>query len=118
VAAIDNGLLPDCPLAIVTNHGGLIVKHPDGTTDIPTSRALAKPLVDAGFSCLNEVYLRNDAGVPTGRTPESMHHIATTQLGFPSSQPVFGVFGGATFTDYLQWTDWPGWSVYIAEAVV
>jgi len=118
VAAIKHHMLPPCPKAIVTNFGGLIVKDANGVTDIPASRALAQPLVDAGFECLTEVYVRDDAGNPTGRTPEDMDFIAREQLGFARSQPVFGLFGGAVLADYAQWFDWPGWSVYPIEGVL
>jgi len=124
MAAIKHQMLPSCPKAIITNFGGLIVKDANedllvgGETNVPASRARAAPLVDAGFECLTEVYIRDDAGNPTGKTAESMDFIAREQLGFARSQPVFGIFGGATLPDYAQWFGWPGWSVYPIEAVL
>lgn len=113
--AVENGALPDCPLAIITNFGGLLIKDAGGVTDITASLARAKPLVDAGFDCLTECYLRTDDGRPTGLTPAKLDFIATQHLGFPRTQPVFGTFGGTRLEEYEQWVDWPGWSVYLAE---
>jgi len=103
--------IPAIPRAIVTNFGGLIVKTADGVTDLHASRARAQPLVDAGFECLTEVYRSENPNA----TPEGMDFIATRQLGFPRSAPVFGVYGGKTVDDYSTWHSWPGWGVYLAE---
>lgn len=102
------------PRAIVTNFDPMIVKDANGVTDIPASAKMAKPLVDAGFVCLPECYLSENPHA----TPEAMHAVATQQLGFKTTQPCFGTYGGLTVADYAQWTDWPGWSAYLAEYIL
>lgn len=112
--AMRQQMLPACPLAIVTNFGGLDVKLPNGETDIAASQERTAPLVAAGFDCLTEVYARTDDGVPTGRTAAIMDAKAR-QIGFPRSWPVFGWFGGASTPDYADDLDIVGSSDYLAE---
>src|SRR5574342_272808 len=62
------GPLPTCSKAIITNFSTL-------------SRQNAKPLIDAGFTCLTESYM-NEA---MSQTPDNMDLIARN-LGWPTSQ--------------------------------
>jgi hypothetical protein len=108
--------LPDMPLAVVTNFGPLIVKV-GGETDVAASQARAKPLIEAGFHCLPELYLRQDNGQPTGVTGEALDFEAR-RLGWPRvAGLVFGLFGGAVLEDYRPWMGWP-WSAYLAESIL
>lgn len=99
--AIDQGWLPDCSLAVITNFSTI------DTTE-------AKKLVDAGFSCLTEAYLNESANL----TPDRLDFTAR-QLGWPTSQPVAGVYpvGGQPLPDYSQWEDWP-MADYLLEYVI
>lgn len=99
--------LPPIPRAIVTTFYGF------QSASKPYDPALAKPLIDEGFRCLTECYI----GANPNTTPENMDGIAK-QLGWKTSQPVFGIFAGKTLADYQQWQDWPGCSVWLAEFVL
>jgi hypothetical protein len=95
------GPLPSCSLAICTNFSTL-------------NRDNCKPVIDAGFACLTESYINESAGM----TPDNMDRVAR-YLGWPTSQPVFGVYpvGGNPPPSYAQWQDWPGVD-YLGEYVV
>lgn len=97
------GPLPTCPLAIVTNFNTPL-----------QSRAAAKPLIDAGVSCLTEAYLNENASA----TPDNLD-LTARALGWPTSQPVFGVYpvGGQPVPSYAEWADWPG-ADYLGEYVL
>lgn len=99
--------LPNIPRAIVTNFGSPLsdstgAYHPEA----------AKPLINAGFTCLTESYIGDNPNA----TPDRQKFTAQ-QLGWLTSQPVFGVYGNETIADYKQWFGWPGWSVYLAECL-
>lgn len=111
---LDTILLQEEAIAIVG--GNWCLTKPDGSVDIPATRAQMKPIVDAGVAYLGEVYVRTDGGQPTGMTLAAMQNIAINYMGFPAErvQPVFGMFGGATEAAYAEWraaspatSDWP-----------
>lgn len=86
------GPLPQCPLGIVTNFSTL-------------TRDNCRPLIQAGVACLPEAYANEN---PT-QTPSNMDFVARN-LGWPTSQPVAGVYPNPTTGDeydYSQWADWP-----------
>ena len=97
------GPLPDCSLAICTNFNTPL-----------TTRAAAQPLIDAGFTCLTEAYLNENPNA----TPDALERQAR-DLGWPTSQPVFGVYpvGGQQPLTYAQWQNWPGVD-YLGEYVL
>lgn len=97
------GPLPDCSLAICTNFNTPL-----------TTPAAAAPLIAAGFACLTEAYLNENPNA----TPDSLDRMAR-DLGWPTSQPVFGVYpvGGQPAPTYQQWHDWPGVD-YLGEYVL
>jgi hypothetical protein len=105
IAAIDAGTLPSCPLAICTNFSTPLTTvgqlHPDK----------AKPLIDAGFSCLTEAYIGDNQFA----TPDVLDYTAR-RLGWSGSQPVFGVYN-APPSAYAEWYDWPG-ADYLGEYVL
>lgn len=84
------GPLPLCSLATITNFSTL-------------TRESSKVLIDAGFTCMPEAYMGNNPN----QNPDAMDRTAR-YLGWPTSQPVAGVYpvNGAT-PDYSQWSDWP-----------
>lgn len=98
---VGGGPLPDCSLAICTNFFTL-------------TRENTKVLRDHGFVCLTEAYMNELATL----TPDRMDQVAR-YLGWPNSQPVFGVYPTASDPDpdYSQWEDWPGVD-YLAEFVI
>jgi hypothetical protein len=92
--AINEDRLPDCSLAICTNFNTPL-----------TTQAAAAPLIEAGFTCLTEAYLNENPNAD----PDGLDHMARN-LGWPTSQPVFGVYpvGGQPAPTYEQWQTWPG----------
>jgi hypothetical protein len=86
------GPAPTCPIAICTNFSTL-------------NRDNCKPLIQRGVTCLTESYMNESPGM----TPDNMDGVAKF-LGWPTSQPVFGVYPTAStpHPDYSQWADWPG----------
>lgn len=106
IAAIDGGTLPKCSLAVVTNFN-VPLTDPQG---VPQPDK-AKPLIDAGFSCLTECYLGDNPEA----TPDRLD-FAARQLGWASSQPVFGVYNKPP-SAYAQWANWPG-ADYLGENVL
>lgn len=103
VNAINEDRLPNCSLAIITNFNTPL-----------TTPAAAAPLITAGFSCLTEAYLNENPNA----TPDNLDRMARN-LGWPTSQPVFGVYpvGGNPVPSYAQWHDWPGVE-YLGEYVL
>jgi len=101
INGVGGGPLPTCPLAIVTNFSTM-------------NRTNAKPLIDAGFTCLTEAYMNEDLRM----TPDAMNFTARN-LGWATSQPVFGVYpvGGVPAPSYAEWQDWPGVD-YLGEYVL
>lgn len=91
--------VPDVPKAVCTNF-----------STIDSTRA--KFLIDRKYTCLTECYLSECASC----TPENQDFTARS-LGWPTSQPVFGVYGGKTTADYAQWASWPGVD-YLIEYVI
>lgn len=104
-------LEPDTPRAVITTFWGLNVYRPDGSIDTAATRERCKPLLDAGFSCQTELYLSQSPN----HTAEGLEFHARTHCGFTQVAPVFGLYGGKTLADYAQWTDIPGWGIYLAE---
>lgn len=101
IRGIGAGPLPDCPLAICTNFSTL-------------NRDNVRPVIEAGFACLTEAYMNQAPGA----TPDSLDLIGR-YLGWPTTQPVFGVYpwAGQAAPSYAQWRDWPGVD-YLGEYVM
>jgi len=97
------GPMPSCPIGIVTNFSTI-------------DRARAKPLIDAGITCLPEAYLSENPN----QTPDNMDRVARN-LGWPTSQPVAGTYPNpqtGLWADYSQWdTEWP-LADYTAEYLI
>lgn len=102
--------LADLPIAksVVTNFAPFV--NADGTP----APAKAKPLVDAGWACLTECYL----GEAPNSTPENQDFYATTHLGWSETQPVIGIYGGKTWSDYPTRDNYRNWSVWDAGEVL
>lgn len=103
VNGVGAGPLPKCSLAICTNF------------NVPlTTREAAAPLIKAGFTCLTESYMNELPNL----TPDRMNQRAR-ELGWPISQPVFGVYpvNGVPAPTYAQWQSWPGVD-YLGEYVL
>lgn len=103
---------PAKPKAIIGN--GWLKLNADGMGDRDGTIAQMKPIVDAGFYFLGELYHYTDAGQPTGLDWPNVVFNAVANLGFPEHvvQPVFGAFGGPYDYDPLKegnpgWSDWP-----------
>jgi hypothetical protein len=77
---------------------------------------LSKPLIDAGWECLTECYM----GEPNGQSlnPDNMNFRACTQLGWPRSQPVFGVYNTPLSTYQPYMGRFPAYGVYLAENIL
>ena len=115
LAALALGLIDlSKPHAIVGN--GWMRLNPDGTGDRPGTLAQMKPIVDAGFFFLGELYYYTDAGQPTGLDWPNVVFNAVANLGFDEDvvQPVFGAFGGPYTYDPLKEGN-PGWSDWTVE---
>lgn len=94
-------VFPTLPSAVVTNMGGL------------STTQEAAPLVNAGFACITETWIKTD-GVP----PENRVALAE-QIGFTSVQPMAGLGeNGAMMQDYPTITDFAGYSVFTAEVLL
>jgi len=94
--------LPNVPRAIITNFVGLV----DGTG---YRRDKAKVLIDGGYKCLTECYM----SVSENFSPPRMDFTGRIQLGWPTTQPVFGTYE-KPLMEYSQWMK-GGWGVYLAE---
>lgn len=93
---------PKLPAAVVTNFGGL------------ETAALAKPLIDANFACIPEIWIKTD-GVP----PEQRVYYATHVLGWKTAQPMAGLGeNGATMADYPTITNFPGHCIFSGESIL
>lgn len=93
------------PKAVITNFTPMT----DGQ-GVPQPEKAA-PLIAAGYECLTESYM----GDSPGMNPHDMNHRATVQLGWPRSQPVYGIWN-KPFEDYAQFdSTWPARSYYLAE---
>lgn len=103
INGVGGGPLPSGPKAIITNFNTPLL-----------SREYAKPLIDAGFSCLTEAYLNENPNA----TPDNLDRMARA-LGWPGSQPVAGVYpvGGHPVPSYEQWVNWP-MADYLGEYVI
>lgn len=96
------------PKAVVTTFSPL--RDPQG---IPLP-GKARPLIEAGFSCLPECDLPANANA----TPDRMDFEAK-QLGWEYTVPGFYAYGGMTVDDYAQWADWQfGTWTWLAEYVL
>lgn len=72
------------------------------------------PLIAAGWECLTECYIGDSAGM----NPDNMNFRATIQLGWPMSQPVFGIFNEPLST-YLPYVPrFPSYGIYLAEYLI
>ncbi len=76
--------------------------------------SLSAPLVADGWACLTENYL----GEAPNATIENTDWYAKTFLGWPETQPVIGIYGGATFDDYPTRDEYRNWSVWDAGNVL
>lgn len=85
------GPMPKCPIGIVTNFSTI-------------TRERAKPLIQAGITCLPEAYQNENPN----QTPDNMYNIARN-LGWSDAQPVAGVYpvGGVQPPPYPQANTWP-----------
>lgn len=96
-------LRPNQPRAIITNFANYVGPNGDDKT-------LAKPIIDADFACITEVYLGDNPQA----TPEAMEGRARN-LGWEHTQPGFGVWN-KNWKEYQQWFSWmPGQWFYLAE---
>jgi hypothetical protein len=76
----------------------------------------AAPLIALGYECLTECYMGDSGG--NSLNPDEMNFRATVQLGWPRSQPVFGVYNKplAEYGPFMG--KWPAYGLYLAEYVV
>jgi len=94
--------------AVVTNFAPFV--HWDGAP-FPEKAA---PLIDAGWHCMTECYL-SEAPLAT---PERTNFYAITNLGWSETQPVLGIYGGKTYSDYPTRDNYRNWSVWDANSVL
>jgi hypothetical protein len=103
INGVGGGPLPPMSKAIVTNFSTM-------------TRENVKPLIQAGFTCLTEAYMNESLG----QNPDAMDSNAR-YLGWPTSQPVFGVYPTASQPNpvplYDPWQSWPGVD-YLGENVL
>lgn len=100
VMAIDTGDLPDCPRAVLSNFSKPLGDEQGYYPDA------AKPLIDAGFWLLTECYTGDNPNL----TKERLEFTGTVQLGWPSAQPVYGIYNAPLPADAEG-----GYGVYLAE---
>lgn len=76
----------------------------------------AAPLIAAGWECLTECYMGEANGASLN--PDNMNFRACSQLGWPRSQPVFGLYNApmSTYQPYIG--RFPAYGVYLAENVL
>lgn len=98
----------DIHKGVVHNNAPFV--HHDGT---PWPEKVA-PLVEAGWTSLTECY--DLTGDPTLWIER--RDFFAKQCGWPSSQPVVGVYGGRTFDDFPTRDNYPNWSVWDAGTVI
>jgi hypothetical protein len=104
--------------AIITDFNGFVDNDGSPRPD------LAKPFVDAGYTCLTESYLPDSPN----KSPAHTEFFARQNLGFTKVQPVFGCYDGRptstkpgqpfTLEDYAQWINMNQWWVWLAESVL
>lgn len=104
VNAIQQNRLPACRKAVVTNFN-VPLTDPQGRP----RPEFAAPLVQANLECLTEAYMNENPNA----TPDNLDLMARN-LGWPRSQPVFGVYSGSPSL-YDPWRSWRGHSSYLAE---
>lgn len=90
------------PAAVVTNFGGL------------DTAELARPFIDAKFSCIAEVHIKED---PNGTVAGRLDY-AQRVLKWPAPQVMVGLGAGATLADYPGVFDLAGSSVFAAEELL
>lgn len=102
--------IEDIPIAksVVTNFAPFVTE-----TGLP-DRSKSQPLIDAGYACLTECYLAENQNA----TPENTDWYARVHLGWASTQPVLGVYGGKTLADYPTRNNYANWSVWDAGEVL
>lgn len=96
------------PKGVVTNFAPFV--HANG---LPYPEK-ARPLIDAGWFCLTECYLAENAN----STPERTDFYAKANLGWSETQPVLGIYGGKTLDDYPTRNNYRNWSVWDAASVL
>jgi hypothetical protein len=88
---------PTLPAAIVTTLWGLTVDH-------------TRVLVELGFRCITECHTSENPQ----STPDRMDFSAR-QLGWPATQPLIGLSGGKTLSNYPERARYRGWCAWSAE---
>lgn len=98
---LQSGQMPRCPVGVITNFSTI-------------TRERAKPLIQAGITCLPEAYLNENSNA----SPDRVNWTARN-LGWPTSQPVAGVYpvGGNPVPSYARWEGWP-LADYLLEYVI
>jgi len=91
------------PAAIVTNFGGL------GTAD------LAKPFIDAELFCITEAHIGE--GDVVDKTEDRLAYAANV-LKWPGPQPMAGLGGGVSLSQYTTLKQHSGWSAFAAEELL
>ncbi len=101
--------LQDLPIAkgVATNFAPFT--HHDGT---PWPEK-AKVLVDGNWACLPESYLSESPG----STPEALDFFAS-HFGWTQTQPILGLYGGKTWSDYPTRDQYRNWSVWDSGSVL
>lgn len=97
--------------SVVTNFAPFVILV-DGVY-LPDA-SISAPLVAGGWKCLTENYL----GEAPNATIENTDWYAKTFLGWPETQPVIGIYGGADFDDYPTRDQYRNWSVWDAGNVL
>lgn len=90
---------PDLPAATVTTFAGM------------DTHEKALPLINAGFACLPESHIRENANATVARQVD----YATRVLRWPAVQPMVGLGAGATLADYPGIESYSGWSCFSLE---
>lgn len=99
------------PKSVVTNFAPFVVQV---NGQFVPDASIARPLVENGWACLTECYL----GEAPQATPENTDWYAKTHLGWAETQPVIGVYGGATWGSYPTRDNYRNWSVWDAGEVL
>lgn len=102
--------IADLPIAkaVITNFAPFV-----DASGLPAPEKAA-PLVAADWACLTECYL----GEAPNSTPENQDWYAKTHLGWDETQPVIGIYGGASWDDYPTRDNYRNWSVWDAGEVL
>lgn len=96
------------PKAVATNFAPFM--HHDGS---PWPEKCAS-LIANKWACITECYL----GESPNSTPDNQNFYATRNLGWPETQPVIGLYGGKTWSDYPTRDSYRNWSVWDAGEVL